>query len=221
MKRKIVQDYDIKIRKMTQEKENIIKTMAKFGYFLKQNSVMTYNDATMAYFNLMIKEEKDKMQINGDSSKVERLLELKQRYDEELKIIQKAVDDNDEETIVEYGDLDDQEAAMYDLFDMELFGKNLRQLFDDIDKNGQETVDFKENHYAIKKKQQSWLSNVNLSKPIIYIYLKFKSWAMPDSVQTQRETKRNIEDDQSYAKVAGKMSHGQNRNQRKNKPWRN
>lgn len=39
----------------------IKNVMARFSVFLKQNSITLYNDEILAYLNLLIEEEKDKV----------------------------------------------------------------------------------------------------------------------------------------------------------------
>ena len=42
------------------EKDAILKACAQFGLFLKNNSVLTYNDAMIGYLNLLIKQAREK-----------------------------------------------------------------------------------------------------------------------------------------------------------------
>lgn len=53
-------DLSTLIEELEEEKRAILKASAKFGLFLKKNSVMTYNDAMTGYIDLMIRQEKEK-----------------------------------------------------------------------------------------------------------------------------------------------------------------
>ena len=60
LKRRVLGDLSTLIEELEEEKRAILKASAKFGLFLKKNSVMTYNDAMTGYIDLMIRQEKEK-----------------------------------------------------------------------------------------------------------------------------------------------------------------
>ncbi len=53
-------DLEAKTHELEQEKTAILKACAQFGIFLKNNSVLAYNDAMIGYLNLMIKQAREK-----------------------------------------------------------------------------------------------------------------------------------------------------------------
>ncbi len=59
-------DLETRKRELENEKVEIMKTSAQFGLFLKQNSLMEYNDGMVGYLNLMIKQAKEQ----GDLTQV-------------------------------------------------------------------------------------------------------------------------------------------------------
>ncbi len=60
MKRQAALDLETLKSELEEEKDAIIRACAQFGIFLKNNSVLPYNDAMMAYLNLMIKRATEK-----------------------------------------------------------------------------------------------------------------------------------------------------------------
>ena len=79
LKQTLCADFKRKIQELNDEKTQILKACAQFGLFLKENSIIPYNDAMMGYLNLMIKLEKEKalqtsVSVRRDFSMVEVLL---------------------------------------------------------------------------------------------------------------------------------------------------
>ncbi len=62
LKRRAVEDYEATISELQQERQEILSACAHFGLFLKENSILPYNDAMEGYLTLMIKEEMEKAQ---------------------------------------------------------------------------------------------------------------------------------------------------------------
>ncbi len=60
LKRKVAEDLDGLRRELEEEKDAILRACAQFGIFLKNNSVLTYNDAMIGYLNLLIKQAREK-----------------------------------------------------------------------------------------------------------------------------------------------------------------
>lgn len=128
------------------EQDEIEKANAKFGFYLKQNSITPYNDARLAYLDHLIKQEENKLhasRVIGDNEHDEDMrkrtqavidaLELSRRqYIEYEKILNDAMDHD--------GNSDDQPlqgpkdvyALVTTLYDLKHFGKSLRDNKDGI-----------------------------------------------------------------------------------------
>jgi hypothetical protein len=66
---------DQTIQEYEEEKDIIRDAAAKFGAFLKKNSITPINDATEAYLNFLIKAEQDKVDVGGKDTKMKALME--------------------------------------------------------------------------------------------------------------------------------------------------
>ncbi len=62
----VVVDYEKTIAELEDEKSEIVNACAHFGLFLKENSILPYNDAMDAYLALLIKEETAKALSSTD-----------------------------------------------------------------------------------------------------------------------------------------------------------
>ncbi len=60
LKQQVLADLGQLIEELNDEKAQILKACAQFGLFLKENSIIPYNDAMTAYLDFMIKLEKEK-----------------------------------------------------------------------------------------------------------------------------------------------------------------
>ncbi len=66
----MAEDLEILKEELEDEKDAILRACAQFGVFLKENSVLVYNDGMMGYLNLMIKqarEQGDQTEVGGRS----------------------------------------------------------------------------------------------------------------------------------------------------------
>ena len=80
-----------RINKLEAEKREVTKVSAKFACFLKHNAVAPYNDATFDYIEHSIEVEKGKVDAGGDRSVLKELEKMKSMYEEEVKILEKAI----------------------------------------------------------------------------------------------------------------------------------
>lgn len=68
-----------KVKKYQQEQDEIMKTSAIFGTFLKNESMIEYNDAYEEYIKYLIRNEKNKT-ADPDQEKIHRLEEMMKTY---------------------------------------------------------------------------------------------------------------------------------------------
>lgn len=61
------------IKEYQQEHETIQMAAAKFGVFMKENSILPYNDATVAYLDMLIEAEQAKVDVGGGQKNQDRL----------------------------------------------------------------------------------------------------------------------------------------------------
>jgi predicted GTPase len=130
-----------------EEEHNIIRmAAAKFGLFLKKNSITPYNDATVAYLDFLIKAETDKVQQGGDERKLKDLTEDLQRHNETVQVLTRSVNMNNSAADLSEAGV---ERTVRHLYSLKHFGKNLRGLRDGISAAHQST--YRERPYMVSR----------------------------------------------------------------------
>lgn len=106
-----------------QEHNAIRLAAAKFGLYLRMNSITPYNDDTIAYLDILIEAETDKVQSSGENTKLLVLKEELQRYKQTAQILTRLWNAN-----ANSADLSEEgvEKIIQQLYDLEHFGKSLR-----------------------------------------------------------------------------------------------
>jgi hypothetical protein len=125
---KFIQSLDEQIGKLNNEQKIIIQSRAKFAYFFKQNSIFIYNDALGSYLELLIREEKNKIRVGGDNKTLLRLEKMRRDYEEQVKILEDAMNKKGEEQITITPD--DIDKLKKELFALEINGKQLQDIME-------------------------------------------------------------------------------------------
>lgn len=110
------------IREAQQEHAMIQDAAARFGLFLKKNSITPYSDATLDHVDHQIKQEYDKVAVANVSR--ERLNGLIQRSRGTNPVNQKSIaSGNDDEAM----DENDVERLVQELYSLKHWGKNCKR----------------------------------------------------------------------------------------------
>ena len=132
MKKVAVADLETRIKELGGEKDEILRACAQFGHFLRDNSVLPYNDAMMAYIDLMIKQEREKAGLSRDFDAVNALENLKVRYQSEIDAIKRATSSLSGGGIQISIDSNTTDTLMRRLFGLKHYGDNMRRLLVEI-----------------------------------------------------------------------------------------
>jgi hypothetical protein len=89
-----ISDLDQRVKEYVQEHDAIRLAAAKLGLFLQKNSITPYNDATIAYLDLLIEAETEKAQSGGNNAKLLVLKEELQRHKETVQILTRSIKAN-------------------------------------------------------------------------------------------------------------------------------
>jgi DNA repair exonuclease SbcCD ATPase subunit len=79
-----------RVKQLEEEKIRLTSAGAQFASFLQLNAIAPFNDAMADYLDHMIKVEKDKTAVGGDSRKLEGLEKMRERYSEQKRILEDA-----------------------------------------------------------------------------------------------------------------------------------
>jgi GTPase SAR1 family protein len=150
LKQTAISEHKQMIEEYRREHEQIRKAGVQFGAFLKKHSITPYNDATLAYLDFLIKEEKAKIQAGGNRKKLQALEEDRQKHEEEIKILTENMQNDancqplDEEGV---------DLLVKQLYNLKHFGNNLKSVKHTIAAAHQAT--YREMPYRVKS-NGSW-----------------------------------------------------------------
>lgn len=82
LRQKGVQEAQQLIREYEQEHAQVQSAAAQFGLYLKKNSITAYNDVTLDYLDMLIKQEQEKISVGGDRTRMDALLMDRKRHEE-------------------------------------------------------------------------------------------------------------------------------------------
>ncbi|KAM7202953.1 P-loop containing nucleoside triphosphate hydrolase [Naviculisporaceae sp. PSN 640] len=75
------------IREYEDEHKQVQSAAAQFGIYLKKNSITAYNDVTLDYLGMLIKQEKEKIEVGGGRERLDGLLEDRARHEELVAVL--------------------------------------------------------------------------------------------------------------------------------------
>ena len=149
LKQTAIAQHEKRVKEYKQEREIIRSTAAKFCVFLKNNSLVPYNDALIAYLDFLIKEEQAKVQAGGNNKRLLSLTEERHKHEEAIKVITKHMNSNTTWNDLSEGGVDRMVQGLYNL---KHFGKNLQNLKQGITIAHQAT--YRERPYTVKRRSQ-------------------------------------------------------------------
>ncbi|KAI0008372.1 hypothetical protein F4779DRAFT_587417 [Xylariaceae sp. FL0662B] len=164
LKKSMISSLKTRIKEAEKELEEIRDAAAKFGLFLKKNSIAPYNDAMLAYLDEMIKEERQYVENaknnNISASKNEQRLagleQSKRSYAERIKLLETHMN----QSAVDTPQLLLDEQGVDDLFNqlcaLKKWGKNLQDMHSIVDWS--QMNDFQEQQYRPRINNNIWKS---------------------------------------------------------------
>ncbi|KAK7934601.1 hypothetical protein PG985_000096 [Apiospora marii] len=134
LKRSAIKALEKEIADSSTSRKEIQDAAIRFGLYLKKKSIVPYNDAMIAYLEVLIKDEQEQItharSIGIDSKKnderLDSLKKNKKRYEERIKILETQMSKSDEN-----GTLLDEEGVdelVQKLFNLKHWGKNLQAM---------------------------------------------------------------------------------------------
>lgn len=133
------------------EYEEIEGAAIRFSLFLKQNSITPYNDATLDYLGFMIKEERGKVAVGGDRSKLDDLEKYLVQYQEQVKILTERMESGKGCELLNAQQVQKRVQELYNLFH---YGSQLRQIKSVVRQVHGDT--FREESHNVRVKSRLW-----------------------------------------------------------------
>jgi hypothetical protein len=132
-------------REYEAELEQIQQTAARFRVYLKANAIASWDDSTLRYMDLLIREEEQKQKVEANQNRLEMMRKEKQRYKGFVRLM-----DPEETPDSKYPVLDEDgvNRVIQDLYRLRHFGGQLR----DVSKIAVEAYDLpaSERRYRIR-----------------------------------------------------------------------
>lgn len=150
LKKTAIAQNELRVQEYKQEREIIRDTAAKFCVFLKNNSLVPYNDALIAYLDFLIKEEQAKVQVGGSDKRLLSLTDERHKHQEAIEVITRHMNSSMTWNDLSEGSIDRMVQGLYNL---KHFGKNLQNLKQGITTAHQAT--YRERPYTVKRRNQS------------------------------------------------------------------
>lgn len=116
------------------EHEKIRQTAVEFGLFLKEHSITAYNDATLAYLDMLIKDEetkihaakKSRLSALGNERRLANLQEDRRRHEELVKTLEATMSRRGGvRAVMDQADVD---RRIQELFSLRHFGRQLQDV---------------------------------------------------------------------------------------------
>jgi GTPase SAR1 family protein len=148
-----IKELEERLKEYRDEHDQIQETTAKFGLFLKKNSITPYNDATLAYLDVLIRNEEEKMQAGGNKGRWQSLQQDRTRHTELVKVLT-----NNMKSGCDMQDLDEKhiEQLVAELYQLKHFGGNLKSVSTTISSAHQAT--YRERPHRVGNKSSRGLT---------------------------------------------------------------
>lgn len=75
------------IREYQYEHALVQNAVAQFGIYLKKSSITAYNDATLEYLDMLIKQEQEKIEVGGNGKRMDALIQDRKRHEELISVL--------------------------------------------------------------------------------------------------------------------------------------
>jgi len=144
------------------EYEEIEGAAIRFSLFLKQNSITPYNDATIDYLGFMIKEERGKVAVGGDRSKLDDLERYLVQYQEQVKILTERMESGKGCELLNAQEVQKRVQELYSLFH---YGPQLRQIKSVVHQAHGDT--FREESHNVRVRSRLWGGTSSIRKVVV------------------------------------------------------
>lgn len=138
------------------EYEDIEGAAIRFSLFLKQNSITPYNDATIDYLGFMIKEERGKVAVGGDRSKLDDLEKYLVQYQEQVKILTERMESGKGCEVLNAQEV---QKRVQELYNLSHYGPQLRQIKSVVRQTHGDT--FREESHNVRVRNKLWGGSIS------------------------------------------------------------
>ena len=150
-----LRQHEQRIKEYEQERNTIRDAAAKFGVYLRKNSLAPYNDALIAYLDYLIKEEQVKVQVGSSDKRLQSLLEERRKHQEAIEVITRNQNSN-----VNTRELSDDriKQKIQDLYHLKHFGAILKNMQQGIAMAHEAT--YRERPYTVRRRNARMIVQV-------------------------------------------------------------
>lgn len=135
-----------RIQEYKDEHAKIQEAAAHFGLFLKKHSITPYNDATIAYLEMLIQDEKGKVDAGGSTTKLINLQQDLKTHKELVQVLTANMNAKTAKVLDEAG----VEKKVRELYNLKHFGENLKAVKQTVATAHEAT--YRERPYRVKSR---------------------------------------------------------------------
>ncbi|TAE56096.1 MAG: hypothetical protein EAZ87_19030 [Nostocales cyanobacterium] len=156
--KKLIESHNKRIEKYKEEQKFVTSASAKFACFLKQNAITPYNDALSAYLDHLIHQEEQKVGAGGKNQTLRGLQKMKREYDEEIKILEDAMKEGDNQITITPDDISEIKQK---LLNLEMTGADLKSVITQATTAKSNVVAHNERQFKTRnyRKLDGWISD--------------------------------------------------------------
>ncbi|KAM7197133.1 hypothetical protein V8F33_005792 [Rhypophila sp. PSN 637] len=116
------------IREYEYEHSQVQGAAAEFGLYLKKNSITAYNDVTLDYLDMLINQEKEKIEVGGGRERLDGLLQDRIQHEELVAALTAGMSHSPGSSAGSYQVLDEAgvDAVVRKLYGLKHFGASLK-----------------------------------------------------------------------------------------------
>jgi GTPase SAR1 family protein len=152
LKQTAIEGITKQIQNARKEHAKIQDAAARFGLFLKENSITPYNDAMLDYVDHQIRQEHEKVVVAGVSrEKLDQLIQRRKEYEERIQAIKESINSGNEDDVLDEKGI---ERLVQELYALEGWGKNLRDV-QSVATEAEEAA-YRERPYAVTRRR-NWV----------------------------------------------------------------
>ncbi|KAI1137351.1 hypothetical protein F5Y05DRAFT_389067 [Hypoxylon sp. FL0543] len=176
-----IQDLDRRINEYQDEHDEIQKAAAMFGLFLKKYSITPYNDATLEYLDMLIKDEKGKIHAarqqdisaSGNRKRLQAIEADRQRHVELVEALTTTMNNSNstKQPVLDPASVDHWVKKLYGL---KHFGQNLEAVKNTITLAQEST--YREMPYRVRRVVRQRATRAGRGKSQRSITSSFKLW---------------------------------------------
>ncbi|KAL4860826.1 hypothetical protein BDV12DRAFT_204647 [Aspergillus spectabilis] len=125
MKRALIKSKERYIEELRSELQEVTYAAVHFSNFLKHNSIMPYNDATLDYLDRTIEDKRRHVADGGSRDEFDALEKYRKQYEKEIEILNEHMENGEDSKLLDQAGV---EKLLSELYSLPHYGKDLKAI---------------------------------------------------------------------------------------------